>query len=148
MPLRVSCNLNLPKSVPQHYHMDGVFAEDFMIANVAVVDTDLVNGAIGRPARNASKVLRVLALRLERRYRLTTCLCDTRARRRAGPHFAPMAPRNAEQQRHAAPDGRAHFWREGRAERRALSGSTKARLRSIRTGLPPPASGGCAREPS
>jgi ectoine hydroxylase-related dioxygenase (phytanoyl-CoA dioxygenase family) len=46
MALRVSCNLNLPKSVAQHYHMDGVFTEDFMIANVAVVDTDLVNGAI------------------------------------------------------------------------------------------------------
>src|SRR6478735_2284891 len=44
--LRVSCNVNLPKSVAQHYHMDGVFLEDFMIANVAVVDTDLVNGAI------------------------------------------------------------------------------------------------------
>src|SRR5438270_10430041 len=31
MPLRVSCNFNLPKSVAQHYHMDGVFTEDFMI---------------------------------------------------------------------------------------------------------------------
>jgi ectoine hydroxylase-related dioxygenase (phytanoyl-CoA dioxygenase family) len=45
-PLRAGCNVNLPRSVPQHYHMDGIFTEDFMIANVAVVDTDLVNGAI------------------------------------------------------------------------------------------------------
>jgi hypothetical protein len=45
-PNHVGCNLNLPGSAPQHYHIDGVFAEDFMIANVAVVDTDLVNGAI------------------------------------------------------------------------------------------------------
>ncbi|MEI9953219.1 MAG: phytanoyl-CoA dioxygenase family protein [Pseudomonadota bacterium] len=45
-PLRVGCNMNLPGSVAQHYHMDGIFLEDFMIANVAVVDTDLVNGAI------------------------------------------------------------------------------------------------------
>jgi hypothetical protein len=46
LPLRVSCNFNLPGSFAQHYHMDGVFLEDFMIANIAVVDTDLVNGAI------------------------------------------------------------------------------------------------------
>lgn len=45
-PMRAGCNMNLPGSVAQHYHMDGIFTEDFMIANVAVVDTDLVNGAI------------------------------------------------------------------------------------------------------
>jgi ectoine hydroxylase-related dioxygenase (phytanoyl-CoA dioxygenase family) len=45
-PMRAGCNMNLPGSVAQHYHMDGIFLEDFMIANVAVVDTDLVNGAI------------------------------------------------------------------------------------------------------
>lgn len=45
-PFRVGCNMNLPRSVAQHYHMDGIFTEDFTIANVAVVDTDLVNGAI------------------------------------------------------------------------------------------------------
>ncbi len=45
-PMRAGCNMNLPRSVAQHYHMDGIFREDFMIANVAVVDTDLVNGAI------------------------------------------------------------------------------------------------------
>ncbi len=42
----VRCNMNLPKSVAQHYHIDGRFSESFMVANVAVVDTDLVNGAI------------------------------------------------------------------------------------------------------
>jgi ectoine hydroxylase-related dioxygenase (phytanoyl-CoA dioxygenase family) len=45
-PARAGCNVNLPRSVAQHYHMDGIFVEDFMIANVAVVDTDLINGAI------------------------------------------------------------------------------------------------------
>ena len=44
--LRVSSNFNMPRSVAQHYHMDGMFTEDFVIANVAVIDTDLVNGAI------------------------------------------------------------------------------------------------------
>jgi hypothetical protein len=42
----VGCNLNLPNSVAQHYHVDRNFLDDFMIANVAVVDTDLQNGAM------------------------------------------------------------------------------------------------------
>ncbi len=42
----MGCNLNLPNSVAQHYHVDSAFTAEFMIANVAVVDTDLVNGAI------------------------------------------------------------------------------------------------------
>lgn len=44
--LNVGCNLNLPKSVVQHYHSDSAFLEAYMVVNVAVVDTDLVNGAI------------------------------------------------------------------------------------------------------
>lgn len=43
---RVGCNFNLPGSAPQHYHMDGIFLESFMVVNVAVVDTTLHNGAI------------------------------------------------------------------------------------------------------
>jgi hypothetical protein len=42
----VGCNFNLPGSHTQHYHMDRTFTNEFMIANIAVVDTDLVNGAI------------------------------------------------------------------------------------------------------
>jgi hypothetical protein len=42
----VGCNFNLPGSVVQHYHADRPFTKDFMIVNVAVVDTDLTNGAI------------------------------------------------------------------------------------------------------
>ncbi len=42
----VAGNFNLPNSVTQHFHMDRRFTNEFMIANVAVVDTDLVNGAI------------------------------------------------------------------------------------------------------
>jgi hypothetical protein len=43
---RVTLNYNMPGSVAQHYHIDGVFLREFLICNVAVVDTDLVNGAI------------------------------------------------------------------------------------------------------
>jgi hypothetical protein len=44
--VRWGCNFNLPGSVVQHYHIDGLFLEAYPIVNVAVVDTDLVNGAI------------------------------------------------------------------------------------------------------
>src|SRR5579864_1018382 len=41
----VGCNLNLPGSVTQQMHMDRTFRNEFMIANISVVDTDLINGA-------------------------------------------------------------------------------------------------------
>lgn len=42
----VGCNFNLPGSHMQHYHIDRPFTRDFMIVNVAVVDTGIENGAI------------------------------------------------------------------------------------------------------
>lgn len=42
----VGCNFNLPQSVTQHYHADREFTREFLIANVAVVDTVEANGAI------------------------------------------------------------------------------------------------------
>jgi len=42
----VGCNFNMPHSVAQHYHADRNFLNYFMIANVAVVDTTIQNGAI------------------------------------------------------------------------------------------------------
>jgi glycosyltransferase involved in cell wall biosynthesis len=44
--IRSTMNFNLPGSIPQHYHIDGLYTDDFLICNVAVIDTDLVNGAI------------------------------------------------------------------------------------------------------
>jgi ectoine hydroxylase-related dioxygenase (phytanoyl-CoA dioxygenase family) len=41
----VGCNFNLPGSHTQHYHIDRPFTREFMIANVAVVDTVIENGA-------------------------------------------------------------------------------------------------------
>jgi hypothetical protein len=41
----VGCNFNLPGSHTQHYHLDRPFTRSFMIANVAVVDTVIENGA-------------------------------------------------------------------------------------------------------
>jgi hypothetical protein len=42
----IGCNFNLPGSAAQHYHTDRPFTRDFMIANIAVVDTVVENGAI------------------------------------------------------------------------------------------------------
>jgi len=42
----VGCNFNLPGSHTQHYHLDRPFTRDFMIANVAVVDSTIENGAM------------------------------------------------------------------------------------------------------
>lgn len=42
----VGLNFNLPNSVTQHYHSDSAFLQMFVVLNVAVVDADLVNGAI------------------------------------------------------------------------------------------------------
>ncbi|MEO7361436.1 MAG: phytanoyl-CoA dioxygenase family protein, partial [Gemmatimonadaceae bacterium] len=42
----IGCNYNLPGSTTQHYHTDYDFSKGFMIANVAVVDTTIANGAM------------------------------------------------------------------------------------------------------
>jgi hypothetical protein len=68
---RAGGNLNLPKSVAQHYHMDGNFTEDFVIVNVAVVDTDLVNGAIDVLPGTHRKFYQYWRFALERTHRLS-----------------------------------------------------------------------------
>ena len=73
-PMRVACNMNLPGSVAQHYHMDGIFVEDFTIANVAVVDTDLVNGAIDVAPGTHQRFYRYCDFALGRVYRRATRL--------------------------------------------------------------------------
>jgi hypothetical protein len=42
----IGCNLNLPGSSAQNFHVDSYASEPFMILNVAAVDTYLVNGAM------------------------------------------------------------------------------------------------------
>ena len=119
MPLRVSCNFNLPRSVAQHYHMDGVFTEDFMIANVAVVDTDLVNGAIDVLPGTHKRFFEFWRYALERRYRLTTRLPlkqgDVLVRTSRLWHRG--MPNRSET---ARPDARLHLRRESRASWRPL----------------------------
>lgn len=67
--LRMGCNLNLPNSVAQHYHVDSSFTGAFTIVNVAVVDTDLVNGAIDVVPGTHRKFYKYWRFAIERPYR-------------------------------------------------------------------------------
>jgi hypothetical protein len=66
---RIGCNFNLPGSVAQHYHMDGIFLESFMVVNVAVVDTTLENGAIDVVPRTHKRFYRYWEFAAGRVYR-------------------------------------------------------------------------------
>ena len=68
-PPNVGCNLNLPRSVTQHYHADRNFLDNFMIANVAVVDTDRSNGAMEIVPGTHKKFYKDRRFAVERPYR-------------------------------------------------------------------------------
>jgi hypothetical protein len=72
--LRATMNFNLPGSVKQHYHMDGVYLEDYVICNVAVVDTSVDNGAIDVLPSTHKEFYPFWKYALQRKYRLTTRL--------------------------------------------------------------------------
>ena len=69
---RPTLNFNLPHSVAQHYHIDGLYTDEFLICNVAVVDTDIENGAVdGLPGTNR-EFLKFWRYAVERKYKLST----------------------------------------------------------------------------
>jgi len=65
----VGCNYNLPNSVPQHFHADREFTRHFIIANVAVVDTVVANGAMEIIPGSHQKFYKYWRFALERPYR-------------------------------------------------------------------------------
>ena len=65
----VGCNFNLPGSVTQHYHVDRPYTWDFMIANVAVVDTEIANGAIELAPGSHRKFYKFWRFAIERPHR-------------------------------------------------------------------------------
>jgi Phytanoyl-CoA dioxygenase (PhyH) len=65
----VGCNFNLPHSHTQHYHIDRPFTRDFMIVNVAVVDTVIENGAIELIPGTHKRFYKYTRFVLERRSR-------------------------------------------------------------------------------
>jgi ectoine hydroxylase-related dioxygenase (phytanoyl-CoA dioxygenase family) len=68
-PMHVGCNLNLPGSVVQHFHVDSTYLNEFLIINIAVVDTDLVNGAIDVVPGTHRKFYKYWRFAVERPYR-------------------------------------------------------------------------------
>jgi hypothetical protein len=72
--MNLGCNLNLPNSVPQHYHVDGSFLGDFIIVNTALVDTTIANGAIDVLPGTHKKFYKYWRFTLERTHRLSTRL--------------------------------------------------------------------------
>ena len=67
--LRVTTNYNLPGSGIQHFHPDGLYTEAFLICNVAVVDTDLDNGAIDMIPGTHHRFYKFWRYTLERKWR-------------------------------------------------------------------------------
>lgn len=70
--MRVTMNFNMPGSVAQHYHMDGAYLDDFLISNVAVVDTTLENGAIDLLTGTNREFMPFWKYALSRQYKKTT----------------------------------------------------------------------------
>jgi ectoine hydroxylase-related dioxygenase (phytanoyl-CoA dioxygenase family) len=68
----VGCNFNLPHSVAQHYHADRNFLDHFLIANVAVVDTTIENGAIDMIPGTHKKFYKYWQFAMERAWRGST----------------------------------------------------------------------------
>lgn len=66
----IGCNFNLPGSHTQHYHIDRPFSRDFMIANVAVVDTVIDNGATELVPGTHKKFYKYTQFVLQRCHRL------------------------------------------------------------------------------
>jgi hypothetical protein len=65
----VGCNFNLPGSHTQHYHTDRPFTRGFMIANVAIVDTVIENGAIEVIPATHARFYKYTQFVMQRRYR-------------------------------------------------------------------------------
>lgn len=65
----VGCNFNLPGSHAQHYHTDRPYAQEFMIANIAVVDTVIENGAIDLIPGTHKRPYKYTQFVIERPYR-------------------------------------------------------------------------------
>ncbi len=68
----VGCNFNIPGSHAQHYHTDRTFAREFIIANVALVDTVIANGAIDLVPGTHKRFYRYKDFLVERPHRNNT----------------------------------------------------------------------------
>jgi Phytanoyl-CoA dioxygenase (PhyH) len=70
--LRVNCNVNLPGSVAQHYHIDGYYSQAFYLCTIAVIDTDLRNGALDVLPSTNQRYYKFWQYAMGRKYKLST----------------------------------------------------------------------------
>ena len=114
--VRVTLNYNLPKSAAQFYHVDDLYTEAFLICNVAVVDTDLSNGAIDVLPGTNRRFYKFWQYAMQRKYRLSTRVLP-RARGCAPEDVHVVASWDAQQLFGAPADDVAHVRREERSRR-------------------------------
>ena len=145
--VRATLNFNLPGSVAQHYHIDRRVSEEFLICNIAVVDTDLANGAIDVLPGTTMRVLQVLALRP----RTQVTALTTRVPGSAGtsscvtPRLAPRMPNRTG--RRPSDDG-VHVRRTRNDGHRSLPGVNAGAIEFQPNWFSPTCSGASARRPS
>jgi hypothetical protein len=72
--VRATLNFNLPGSVAQHYHIDGLYLDEFLVCNIAVVDTDLANGAMDVLPGTHDRFYKFWEYAVQRKYRLSVRL--------------------------------------------------------------------------
>jgi hypothetical protein len=76
--IRATMNYNLPGSYDQHFHADGLYTDEFLICNIAVVDTDLDNGAIDLLPGTHERFYKFWQYATQRKYRSSTRVCMRR----------------------------------------------------------------------
>jgi ectoine hydroxylase-related dioxygenase (phytanoyl-CoA dioxygenase family) len=70
----IGCNFNLPGSSAQNVHVDGYAAREFLVVNVAAVDTDLRNGAMEILARTHKKHYKLWQILVDRPESIRLCM--------------------------------------------------------------------------
>jgi len=70
----IGCNLNLPGSSSQNEHVDGYVEEEFLVVNVAAVDTDLRNGAMEILTHTHDRDLKYWQIMTQRPARIRLCM--------------------------------------------------------------------------
>ena len=141
----VGCNFNLPGSVTQHYHADRNFLDHFIIANVAVVDTDLRNGAIEVVPGTHRKFYKFWRFALERPHRADPHSDATG--RCPGADIEPVASRNAQWTAEARPM-LAFTWEDGGSVSEDPFAIEGGRIVFRQNWYRPISSVACASEPS
>ena len=117
--VRPTLNFNLPGSDPSTTTWTACTLEEYIICNIAVVDTDIVNGAIDLLPSTNREFYPFWRYALKRKIPPDDTGPDEPGRR-SPPEVDTVASRNAEHKRDATPDDVADLWGEERTGWRSL----------------------------